>query len=434
VSTFQPWDVRQVDLSVPNGGLTAAPDTGGIHVQLHWKSIPLGQLWLALNELPLTASDFLRRAARAIAPAVGDRLFEHGFRAALPVVGENPARDKPAELGPLLECCQPLAVIERALGQIPVPKTSVSVIVCTRGRPDPLRNCLAALARLDPAADEILVVDNSAEGSARRITDQFPGVMYVSEPQPGLSRARNAGLRQATGTLIAWTDDDVVPHPFWLGAIRRTFADETISAMTGLVLPLALNTAAQVRFERNFGGFNRGYRRLTYDRQFFSEMAGRGVPVWDIGAGANMAFRSSVFAQIGTFDERLGAGAAGCSEDSELWYRMLAKGLTIRYEPLAAVWHGHRAEDDAYGAQMEEYMRGHVAALLVQFEKHRHSGNLRRLLLALPRHYLRRMTLRGGDVDRSTLGREMRGCLRGVCHYLRNRPLRRTSPASAFSP
>jgi len=96
------------------------------------------------------------------------------------------------------------------------------------------------------------------------------------------------------------------------------------------------------------------------------------LPVWRIGAGANMAFSRNVFSRIGLFDERLGAGASGCSEDSEFWYRMLAAGMAIAYQPRAVVWHSHRVDRDAFGSQMKQYMRGHVAALLVQFEKHRH--------------------------------------------------------------
>ena len=97
-------------------------------------------------------------------------------------------------------------------------------------------------------------------------------VTYCSEPTTGLSRARNMGLRRATCEIVAWTDDDAVVHPSWIHAIRQVFSDSTISGMTGLVMPAELETASQNRFERDFGGFNRGYRQLDYDFQFFSEM------------------------------------------------------------------------------------------------------------------------------------------------------------------
>ena len=60
----------------------------------------------------------------------------------------------------------------------------------------------------------------------------------------------------------------------------EVFSDSTISGMTGLVIPAELETASQIRFERDFGEFNRGYRELNYDFQFFSKVGERGVPVW----------------------------------------------------------------------------------------------------------------------------------------------------------
>jgi cellulose synthase/poly-beta-1,6-N-acetylglucosamine synthase-like glycosyltransferase len=114
---------------------------------------------------------------------------------------------------------------------------------------------------------------------------------------------------------------------------------------------------------------------------------------------ADLPFQWQNPAHNGLFDERLGAGAAGCSEDSEFWYRMLAAGMSIIYEPRAVVWHSHRTDRQAFRSQMKQYMRGHVAALLVQYEKHRHVGNLRRLFLSVPLYYFQRLksTLRMGD-------------------------------------
>jgi len=148
-------------------------------------------------------------------------------------------------------------------------------------------------------------------------------------------------------------------------------------------------------------------------------MLDRGVPVWRIGAGANMAFRRKVFSRIGLFDERLGAGASGCSEDSEFWYRMLAAGMSIAYEPRAVVWHSHRADRNAFRSQMKQYMRGHVAALLVQFEKHRHFGNIRRLFTTIPYAYYRRLKRMRLNDDWSSFFGELLGCASGFITYFR---------------
>jgi GT2 family glycosyltransferase len=185
------------------------------------------------------------------------------------------------------------------------------------------------------------------------------------------------------------------------------------------VLAGKLETESQIRFEFDFGGFNGGYRPIIFDSFFFKSTLKKGAPVWRIGAGVNMAFRREVFSRIGVFDERLGAGAAGCSEDSEFWYRMLAAGMTVRYEPRAVVWHTHRAGREAFQNQMHQYMRGHVAALLVQFEKHRHVGNIRRLFITLPYYYRQRLKQMSHKGDWTLLRAEMRGYASGFGAYVR---------------
>ncbi len=156
-------------------------------------------------------------------------------------------------------------------------------------------------------------------------------------------------------------------------------------------------------------------------------MKERGVPVWRIGAGANMAFRREVFRRVGLFDTRLGAGASGCSEDSEMWYRILAARMAIGYEPRAVVWHRHRIDSTAFRKQMVQYMRGHVVALLVQFEKYRHVGNIRRLCTQLPYHYLHRVKRSARRGGWNLLVAELLACVWGIFTYARYLTSRRDS-------
>lgn len=418
--TTERWEILPLNLADELPHIPSSDESAGVLVQIWKDALPLGQLWIPKEVLPMSKTELAREISRTISPAVGDRIFPHGFRAPLPVIGENPARDVPPALAGLVELFSPISKIPPFETSLRSP--AVTVIVCTRNRPDSLEKCLASLARQDPPPDEVLVVDNDpANERTRKTVQKYPGFTWLPEPGPGLSRARNMGIRHAKGEIIAWTDDDTFAHRNWIGAIRTVFANPTISGMTGLVLTGALETSAQVRFERDFGGFQRGFRRFTLDWQFFEEMKDRGVPTWLAGAGANMAFRREVLEQLGPFDERLGAGAAGCSEDSEYWYRMLAAGLSIQYEPAAVVSHFHRATEDDFQLQMEEYMRGHVAALLFQFQKYGHIGNLRRVFLSLPRYYFATTRQRLAGAARGTLASELRGCLRGILHYLRNK-------------
>jgi len=296
-----------------------------------------------------------------------------------------------------------------------------SVIVCTRERPAALARCLAALAALDPAPGEVVVVDNApASAATREVVAASPGVRYVVEPRPGLDRARNAGLAAARGALVACTDDDVAVPRDWLGRLLAPFADPAVVAVTGLVVPAELATDAQLVFERHFGGLDRGYEARRFDAAWFARHRRAGAPVWQIGAGANMAFRRAAVLAAGGFDERLDAGAAGCSGDSELWYRLLAAGGVCVYTPAAVVHHHHRATLPELRRQVHDYMRGHVTALLVQFERHRHWGNLYRLAIGLPAYYARQLVvgaLRGFPLESRVALGGAAGALAGLRYY-----------------
>jgi GT2 family glycosyltransferase len=316
------------------------------------------------------------------------------------------------------------------------PPSTVSVVICTRDRPETLARCLASIVSSSMPPDEIVVVDNAPRVAARDVVARFPGVRYVLEPEPGLSIARNAGIRATDGALVAFTDDDALVHRDWLRHIREPFANPAVAVVTGLVLPAELDTEAQVLFERHLG-FGRGYARRTFDARWFAQASTLGAPTWDLGAGVNMCLRRSVLDGVGGFDVRLGPGAAGCSDDSELWYRVVAAGHVCVYTPAAVVEHVHRRDLDGLRRQVRDYMRGHATALLIQFEGNRHRGNLRRLLLVLPKYYAIRAVwavARPHDPLRLLFGPELRGYLEGIFYYVAHRrkrgDRRRVTPAA----
>jgi GT2 family glycosyltransferase len=311
----------------------------------------------------------------------------------------------------------------------------VSIIVCTRDRPEELVRCLASFRTQTRRPDEVIVVDNASTDERTREAAVAAGVLYVRENRPGLDFARNAGIRRSTGNIIVYTDDDVILHPRWLERITAAFDEPGVLAVTGLVLPAELRTPAQQLFERLWG-FGRGFDRIDFGHEFYERTRSRGCPAWEIGAGANMAFRREAFERVGLFDERLGAGAAGCSDDSEMWYRLLAAGWTCRYEPSAVVFHYHRSSLEGLARQIRAYMRGHVAALLIQYERSGERGNLRRAFLSLPRYYLRLLAgrLRGGAAPHNLmLAQEIAGLLEGFAYYFRHDrcPVELLEPAGA---
>ncbi len=150
----------------------------------------------------------------------------------------------------------------------------------------------------------------------------------------------------------------------------------------------------------------------------------KGVPVWEIGAGANMAFRKDIFDYIGYFDERLDVGAAGCSGDSEYWYRILANGYTIKYSPLAIAYHFHRNDLEGLKKQIFYYMRGFTVALYIQYERFGHAGNLSHLYKNIFPYYLKKLPRAIRHRFRNnyaTYRQEVAGIFSGIRFYYKNK-------------
>src|SRR5258708_11569820 len=147
----------------------------------------------------------------------------------------------------------------------PLTRRSLTVVICTRDRPDLLKRCLDAVVAVRPSWAEIVVVDNASKTAATRdVVAACGDVRHVFEGRPGLDFARNRALAEATSDWIAYIDDDVVVDRGYFDGVAAAWAGHPdATAVTGLVLPLELETEAQIIFERN-GGFGRGFIPRRY--------------------------------------------------------------------------------------------------------------------------------------------------------------------------
>lgn len=302
----------------------------------------------------------------------------------------------------------------------------ISVVVCTRDRAEQLRACLHALLALEDGDVEVLVVDNSSTGSAAAMFDEVAGAdprfRLVHEPKPGLSRARNRGLAEARGEVVAYTDDDVRVDPAWLDGVRAGFgSDRGVGCVTGLVAAAELEDPVQELFESKVSWSSSLERR----RYSMRTDAGTGAFPYDagrFGTGANFAVRRSLLLDLGGFDEALGAGSpTRGGEDLDAFVRVLLAGADVVYEPRAIVWHVHRSSAEELGRQVYAYGLGL-------------SAYVTKLLLGPARRDVVRRMLRGAGVfvgdkraERSAglppslLARELLGCAVGPFAYLRAR-------------
>ena len=232
-------------------------------------------------------------------------------------------------------------------------RPSVSVIVCTRDRPQDLRVCLESIGRLRTPPAETIVVDNCpSDDATRRLCEDYP-VRYLLEPTPGVSRAKNRAVLEARGEVIASVDDDCIVDPHWLDGLGDPFDDPLVMALTGYAGPLELETRAQYLFEAH-GGLQRFQERLVFDGA-----SGSPLQIGDTaGAGANSFYRRRVFDEIGLFPEDLGPGTPVLGEEKYVFYRIAEAGYRIVFDPSRIVWHRHRRDDETLRRTLFSYTVG----------------------------------------------------------------------------
>jgi GT2 family glycosyltransferase len=317
----------------------------------------------------------------------------------------------------------------------------VSVVIATRNRTARLEACLRSLLGVHYARFEIIVVDNgpSSDDTMRLLRGAFGSehnVLYVRQDSPGAASARNRGAREASHSIIAFLDDDVLVDRAWLAAIAGAFdAGSDVGCVTGLILPAEIETPAQALIEE-FGGFTKGFSRRVYDPRkpgnygrLFPYAAGA------FGSGANMAFSATVLRAIGGFDPALGPGtAARGGEDLAAFITVLLHGHSLVYEPNAIVRHNHHRGYASLQRQIEGYGLGLSACMtkLVADDPVRVLDIARRAPAGLV-HLLGRTSpknrAKGPDYPLDLTVRELSGLLRGPLAYLwARRTLARRGP------
>ena len=239
------------------------------------------------------------------------------------------------------------------------PRFSGTVVVCTRNRQTSLRRCLESLSSVAYTPIDVIVVDNGDGLDGTRELVQHLGYRWVHEPAPGLDRARNRGLLEATGDVVLFADDDVAVRPDWAVNLLRCFDDPVVGAAGGLVLPADLTSAEQRTLELHYG-FGRGFRRRVLDGALHPPTTGGSQ-----GAGASMAVRRALMINLGGFPEELDAGMPTRSGgDTYAFYRILREGYRAVYEPRAMSLHWHRDGATELARTVSGYSTGTYSFLL----------------------------------------------------------------------
>lgn len=226
----------------------------------------------------------------------------------------------------------------------------VSVVVPVLNASRTLPHCLSALERLDPAPDEIVLVDNGSTDESWNLASRFvervgSRARLVAESQRGASAARNAGIREATGDIIAFTDADCSPASDWLSALTAPFDDPDTGAVAGRVE--AVSPSSTVELFQALYTLRSPSSPSRHDR--WTPRAG-GFPT------ANLAVRREVATALEGFDENVGI----YGEDYDFCARLYARGARLVYTPEALVLHHHRQEVGPMLRQAFGFGRGHA--------------------------------------------------------------------------
>ena len=234
----------------------------------------------------------------------------------------------------------------------------ISIIICTCNRCESLLKTLQSIAGMyspDSIRWEVIVVDNHSNDNTKKVVNEFSltskvDITYVVENKRGLSNARNRGVEESKGEIVAFTDDDCIVDVNWLNCLMNEFSsDSAVSGIGGRVelyderdKPITIMTSK----ERDL---------FSSVEQLFSFMH-----------GCNMAFSRKCLDKVGKFDCRLGAGTKiSSAEDTDIIYRVHKNDCKLIYCPDVVVYHNHgRRLDSEVGKLMNGYASGRGAFYL----------------------------------------------------------------------
>lgn len=300
---------------------------------------------------------------------------------------------------------------------------ALSLVVCTRDRASRLASCLEAIGRIESSSPwELVVVDNGSQDETREIVESArerlaAPLKLIEEPTRGVSRARNAGWRNAEAAIVSYTDDDCYPSPDFVEAVAACFErDEGLGYLGGAVLPYDPADAALT----------------TVDLREPVDLAPGGFVTPGLMISANLSFRREVLEAIGGFDIAFGYGVGFVNgtvdaviEDADAAARASAAGWRGRYDPAVVVRHQHGRRTRA---DLDRIRLGYEIGRGAFFAKCAFDRRLRRRYLA---GWLR-LTL--GRVRRRESLRPVARELSGALRYVVRRASRRVRGSGTVAP
>ena len=232
-----------------------------------------------------------------------------------------------------------LIAVRNAFAEVPFPSAlnwpRVSVIVCSHNGARTIRDCCEGLFALEYPNLEVLVVDDGSSDQTANIASEY-GFRVIRNNHSGLSTARNTGLKEATGEIVAYIDDDAYPDPDWLYYIVATFLRTRHAGVGGPNLTPPDDGPIADCVAKSPG--NPTHVLLTDEEA-------EHIP------GCNMAFRKAALEDVGGFDPQF--WIAG--DDVDVCWNLRQSGYSLGFNPAAVVWHHRRNSVRSYWKQQVNY-------------------------------------------------------------------------------
>lgn len=240
-----------------------------------------------------------------------------------------------------------LFAVTEALREVPYTSNAanlpfISVVICSYNGSATIRDTLEGLQKLEYNNFEVIVVNDGSIDNLVNIVEEYP-VKLITTKNCGLSSARNTGLHNAKGEIIAYIDDDAYPDPQWLTYLAFAYAGSDHVGIGGPnIIPDNDGPVAQCVANAPGGPVH----------VLLTDEIAEHIP------GCNMSFKKSVLLEIGGFDPIY----RSAGDDVDVCWRIQELGNTIGYHASALVWHHRRNSLKAYWKQQVGY--GKAEALL----------------------------------------------------------------------
>ena len=214
----------------------------------------------------------------------------------------------------------------------------VSVVIPTHNRKETLQKAIQAYLNQAAPSDsfEILAVDDGSSDGTSQVLSRFLGsgpvdIRYFRQEQRGPAAARNLGIREASGEIILFTDDDIVParnlvaeHLAW----HQKHPEACVAVLGYVTWSPEIETTPFMRWY--------GERGPLFA---YADLAGRTQIDFRFFYSCNVSLKAQFLRNSGTFDEEFKSAAF---EDTELGYRLAKRGMRLLYNPAAVGYHYQR--------------------------------------------------------------------------------------------